>query len=80
VILAYLYPFFNRGARPALTGIRFGLLMGAFMSSATVLAFAAKTHVSSLSAFFSLSTLFHLMQFLAAGALIGWIYGSTARR
>lgn len=80
LILAYLYPFFNRGSRPVLTGIRFGLLMGTYMWSLTVLAFAAKTHVSALSAFFTLSTLFHVIQFLVAGALIGWIHGSATRR
>lgn len=80
LILAYLYPFFNQGSRPVLTGIRFGLLMGAFMWSVTVLAFAAKTNVNLLATFFTLSTLFHLIQFIVAGALIGWIYGSAARR
>lgn len=80
LILAYLYPFFNQGSRPVLTGIRFGLLMGAFMWSVTVLAFAAKTTVNPLGTFFALSTLFHLIQFIAAGALIGWIHGSVARR
>ncbi len=79
LILAYLYPFFNRGSRSITTGIRFGLLMGTFMWSVTVLAFAAKTNVNSLSTFFILSTLFHLIQFAAAGALIGWIQGSTAK-
>lgn len=79
LILAYLYPCFIRGSRPVLTGIRFGLLMGAFMWSVTVLAFAAKTHVNALSAFFALGTLFHLIQFLVAGALIGWIHGPAAR-
>lgn len=79
LILAYLYPFMNRGARPVLTGVRFGLLMGAYMWSVTVLAFAAKTHVNALSAFFTLGTLFHLIQFLVAGALIGWIHGPAAR-
>ena len=79
LILAYLYPFFNRGSRPMMTGIRFGLLMGTFMWSVTVLAFAAKTNVNSLSTFFTLSTLFHLIQFISAGALIGWIHGTAAK-
>ena len=80
VILGYLYPFFNRGGQPVLTGIRFGLLMGAYMWSVTVLAFAAKTEVNSLATFFTLSTLFHLIQFVIAGALIGWVYGPALRR
>lgn len=80
LILAYLYPFFNRGSRPIMTGIRFGLLMGTFMWSVTVLAFAAKTNVNSLSTFFTLSSLFHLIQFIVAGALIGWIYGPSVKR
>lgn len=79
LILAYFYPFFSRSSRPVLTGIRFGLLMGTFMWSVTVLAFAAKTQVSALSAFFTLGTLFHLIQFLVAGALIGWIHGRAVR-
>lgn len=80
LILAYLFPFFNRGVQPVRTGIRFGLLMGVFMWTVTVLAFAAKTHVNSLSTFFVLSSLFHLIQFIAAGALIGWIHGPVASR
>jgi len=74
LILAYLYPFFYKGTHPILTGIRFGLLMGVFLWSVSVLAFAAKTDVNSLATFFTLSTLFHLIQFVAAGALIGWIF------
>jgi hypothetical protein len=80
LILAYLYPFFNQGSRPVLTGVRFGLLMGAFMWSVTVLAFAAKITVNPLGTFLVLSTLFHLIQFIAAGALIGWIYRRVPER
>ena len=80
IILAYLYPFFNRGSQPVMTGIRFGLLMGTYMWSVTVLAFAAKTEVNSLATFFTLSTLFHLIQFVIAGALIGRIHGLAGRR
>jgi hypothetical protein len=80
LVLAYLFPFFNRGARPVITGISFGLIMGTLMWSVTVLAFAAKTNVASLSTFFTLSTAFHLIQFTVAGAMIGWIYGQAAQR
>jgi hypothetical protein len=71
---------FNRGARPWLSGIRFGLVMGLFLWSVAVLAHAAKSTVSSMPTFFTLSTAFHLIQFVAAGALIGWIHGAPARR
>jgi hypothetical protein len=80
LILAYLYPFFNKGTRPIFTGIRFGLLMGVFLWSVSVLALAAKVNMTSLSTFFTLSSLFHLIQFVVAGAMIGWIYGSNAGR
>lgn len=80
MVLAYLYPLFNRGPRPWLTGIRFGLVMGLFLWSVAVLAHAAKSTVSSLPMFFTLSSAFHLIQFVAAGALIGWIHGAPARR
>lgn len=80
LVLAYLYPFFNRGLAPIFTGVRFGLVMGVYMWSVAVLAFAAKTEVNSLSTFFNLSSLFHLIQFTTAGALVGWIYGPAGRR
>ncbi len=80
LILAYLYPFFNRATQHIMTGIRYGLLMGAYMWSVTVPAFAAKSQVNSLATFFTLSSLFHLIQFVIAGALIGWIYGPTVKR
>ena len=80
LVLAYFYPFFYRGARPILTGIGFGLLMGVFLWSVSVLALAAKVNVTSLSTFFTLSSLFHLIQFTACGALIGWIYAPNTGR
>ena len=80
LILAYLYPFFYKGTRPILTGIRFGLLMGVFLWSVSVLALAAKVNVTSLSTFFILSSLFHLIQFTACGALIGRIYAPNSGR
>jgi hypothetical protein len=51
-----------------------------FIWSASVLAFAAKTEVNAMAMFFTLSRLFHLIQFVIAGALIGWVYGPAARR
>jgi hypothetical protein len=80
LILAYLFPFSNRGTRPIMSGVGFGLIMGTFMWSVTVLAFAAKTNVASLSTFFTLGTAFHLIQFAVAGALIGWIHGPAPGR
>ena len=74
MILAYLYPLFNRGGPPLLSGVRFGLVMGVFLWSVSVLAFAAKSNVTSLATFFTLSSLFHLIQFGVYGALLGWIH------
>lgn len=74
LILAYLYPLANPGRPPLLAGVRFSLVMGLFMWAVTVLAFAAKTNVSSMSTFFILSSLFHLIQFSVFGVVLGWIH------
>jgi hypothetical protein len=74
LILAWLYPLLPSGGRPVVAGLRFGLVMGLFLWSVSVLAFAAKTNVASLSTFFTLSSLFHVLQFGIYGLLLGWIH------
>lgn len=76
LILAYLYPTFYRGGRPLVRGLQYGLVMGVFLWSVAVLAHAAKSEVSSVMTFITLSSAFHLIQFVITGILIGWIYGT----
>ncbi len=75
IILSFLFQYFHRGIRPITEGIRFALLMGAFMFTTTTIAFAAKSEVSSLGMWFSVQTGFHLIQFLAAGVILGLVFG-----
>lgn len=79
LILAYLYPRFYRGGRPAVQGIRFGLIMGLFLFSVSTLANAAKIEVSSMSTWLSIQAAFHVIQFVVAGAGIGLVYGRAVK-
>ena len=74
LLLSYLYPRFYRGGRPALEGVRFGLLMGIFLWSSQVVAAAAKHEVSSLSTWLVIESAYFAVQFLIVGLLIGLVY------
>jgi len=77
LILSYLYPFFQVGARPIPRGIAFSLIMGLFLFSVTTLANAAKISVSSMSTWLLVQSAFHLIQFILAGILLGLVYGEN---
>ncbi|MBP1150612.1 MULTISPECIES: hypothetical protein [Methylocaldum] len=75
-IIALLYPYFGCEKTPIRSGLAFGGLMGLFLFSVSTLANAAKIQVSSIELWLTVQSTFHLIQFAAAGAAIGWIYGS----
>lgn len=79
-IIAYLYPYFGSEDAPIRSGLIFGGIMGLFLFSVSTLANAAKIEVSSLEVWLTVQSAFHLLQFAAAGAAIGWIYGSDFKR
>lgn len=74
-ILAYVYPKLATHGHPAVSGVRFGLLMGAFIASSAVIAEAAKQDVTSLSTWLVLESTYYVIQFSLSGLLIGLIYG-----
>jgi len=74
MIVAYLYPLYDRDGRGALEGVKFGLLMGLFLYSVSTLANAAKIEVTSMTSWLVIQTAFHLMQFTLAGAGIGFVH------
>lgn len=78
LVMAYLYPFFQREGRPIRRGVVFGLLMGAFLFSVSTLANAAKILVADMGTWLLIQAAFHLVQFVVAGALIGLAYGRPA--
>ncbi|MBI5771221.1 MAG: DUF1761 domain-containing protein [Verrucomicrobia bacterium] len=74
-VMAALYPRWYRGGAPAVEGIKFGLLMGVFLFSVSTLANAAKIEVKGLGGFLAVQAVFHLLQFVAAGAAVGLVFG-----
>lgn len=74
-ILAYLYPRVSRWQHPALDGVLFGLVIGAFLATSAVLAEAGKNYVTSLSTWVLLEGSYYLLQFALSGLVIGLAYG-----
>jgi hypothetical protein len=75
ILLAVLYPrYYDKNVSSYRSGIVFSLLMGAFMFTTTTMANAAKINVTSMSQWFSVQIGFHLVQFLATGLMIGFVY------
>lgn len=74
LILGYLYPWFHKTGKPLVDGIKYGLVMGLFLFSVSTLANVAKMQVSSIADFVIVQAAFHFIQFVVAGAAIGFLY------
>ena len=72
-IMAYIYPIGYRGKKPAVEGLRFGLLMGVLWVFPHELAMAG-AHGDSISYVFK-NALWHLVEQGVGGIVIGLIYG-----
>lgn len=75
VVMALIYPRWYRDEAPLIAGLKFGLLMGVFLFSVSTIANAAKIQVNGLGNFVALQAAFHALQFGAAGAVFGLIFG-----
>jgi hypothetical protein len=75
IVMAVIYPRWYRGEAPLVAGLKFGLLMGLFLFSVSTLANAAKINVNGLGTFILVQFAFHALQFAAAGAVFGLIFG-----
>ncbi len=75
-VFAYLYPRYASGERPALDGLKFGVVMGVFLGSYAVLADGAKFTVSSLPTWLGLESIYYLLQFSIVGVVFGLLYGA----
>jgi hypothetical protein len=75
IVMALIYPRWYRDEAPLAAGLKFALLMGAFLFSVSTLANAAKIHVNGLGNFVLIQVAFHALQFGAAGAVFGLIFG-----
>ncbi len=76
-LLAYLYPLFYRGGDPAREGLRFGLIMGAFLVAYIAIVEPAKYLVPSISSWFAVESIAGLIQFSIFGVTAGLIYGKN---
>lgn len=77
VIYAVLFPRYYRGGSPTLEGAKFGLLMGIFLASGTVIAEGAKQQVTSLPTWLILEGGYYLLQFVITGGVFGGLYGGA---
>lgn len=75
LVMAVLYPRWYRGETPLAAGVKFGLLMGLFLFSVSTIANAAKIDVKGLGDFLLIQAAFHALQFAAAGAVFGLVFG-----
>ena len=78
LVFAYFYSLFCRhegGGHPVSRGIQFSLLLGLNVWTVMVLATVAKFDIAPIFDFVALGTAFQILQFVAVGAVIGWIYG-----
>lgn len=80
VVMALIYPRWYRDEAPLVAGLKFGLLMGIFLFSVSSVANAAKIQVNGLGAFFLIQLAFHALQFGAAGAVFGLIFGRISAK
>ena len=74
VILAYIYPRYYKGGSHFKESIQFSLLMGLFLYTISTLANAAKIEVSPMGTWLAIQAAFHLLQFLACGFVLGFVY------
>ncbi len=74
-VIAYLYPFYNRGENPIKQGIKFSLLMGVMIYTMMGFTAAAKTMIEPVPEFLMYVTGFCLLQFTITGTALGLIYG-----
>jgi hypothetical protein len=73
-IIAYIYPRFYKGGSHYKEATQFSLLIGLFLYTISTLANAAKIEVSPMSTWLTVQAGFHLIQFLASGLALGFVY------
>jgi hypothetical protein len=74
LVIAYLYPFYAAGKESIGRAVSFSLIMGSFLFTVSTLANAAKIEVTSMSTWLGIQLLFHILQFVVVGILIGLVY------
>ena len=78
ILLSFIYPYLCRGRSPVSGALRLALVMGAYHWSMHVVAEAAKHPIAPLSTWFALETAYLVLQFVAGGLLIAFVYRSSS--
>jgi quinol-cytochrome oxidoreductase complex cytochrome b subunit len=76
IVIAYLYPFYYRGGRPVIEGIKFSLIVGLLPYAAVAFSNPARMDINPVGAYIAATTGYNLILCIVSGALLGLIYGS----
>lgn len=74
IVMAYIYPRYYKGGSHYKEATKFSLLMGLFLFSVSTLANAAKIEVSPMGTWLGIQAAFHVLQFVACGLALGFVY------
>ena len=74
LLLAYAYPFFQRGGKALAEGMRAAAFLGAVIASVQVVAAAAKNHAPATAEWFLFEGLYFVIQFALIGFALAFIH------
>jgi hypothetical protein len=74
LLLAYAYPFFQRGGKALVEGMRTAGFFGALIYSVQVVAAAAKNHAPATAEWFLFEGLYFVIQFALIGFALAFIH------
>ena len=80
VLLAYYFPFFQRGGRPLAEAMRVASVFGATILSVQVVAAAAKNQMPATAEWFLFEGLYFVIQFALIGLALAFLHPSRAKR
>jgi hypothetical protein len=76
-VLAYAYPFFQRGRNALVDGMRAAAIFGLLIGSVQVVAAAAKNHAPATAEWFLFESLYFVIQFTLIGLALAFIHRPT---
>lgn len=74
LLLAYAYPFFQRGGHTLAEGMRAAAIFGGLIVSVHVVAAAAKNHAPATAEWFLFESLYFVIQFTLIGLVLAFIH------
>ena len=76
LLLAYVYPYFNKGGRPLTEALRFAAVFGTFLITSQVIAAAAKHQAPATAEWFVFESFYMVLQFTIVGLAFALIHRS----